>query len=193
MSPRLHIFLLLPQLCGGNANCVFDALLAGEEVGQATLEEEEAARVYQEGLGGERAVGTEVMWSQLCVVRGLLPTTDFLFFVKRTVKCMPDVAVLYKSASFFFQKSVCSQGSLPALRYRGISLDLRVFLTPNDPCSSRNLDCSSSPCLNPRKGLCRTNTFSSTGTPPCTDCPAGEVSGRGAKVCVPQGTRLTLV
>ncbi|CAM9717047.1 unnamed protein product, partial [Ectocarpus sp. 4 AP-2014] len=75
------------ELCGDNANCVFDALLAGEEVGQATLEEEEAARVYQEGLGG----------------------------------------------------------------------------------------------------LCTTNTFSSTGTPPCTDCPAGEVSGRGAKVCVPQG------
>ncbi|CAM9334004.1 unnamed protein product, partial [Ectocarpus sp. 13 AM-2016] len=72
------------DLCGDNANCIFDALLAGEDVGQATLEGEEADRLYQEAIGG----------------------------------------------------------------------------------------------------LCASNSFSSTGMPPCTACPAGEVSGTGATSCI---------
>ena len=43
------------QLCGDSAECIFDALLAGEEVGLATLEEIEANRAYQEAIGGENA------------------------------------------------------------------------------------------------------------------------------------------
>lgn len=49
--------LLISQLCGDNADCTFDALLAGEAVGQATLEAEEADRAYQEQVGGERVDG----------------------------------------------------------------------------------------------------------------------------------------
>lgn len=43
----------MSQLCGDNAACIFDALLAGEEVGQATLEAQEEARAYQEEVAGE--------------------------------------------------------------------------------------------------------------------------------------------
>jgi len=46
-----------PQLCGDNANCIFDAILAGEDVGQATLEAEEADRAFQEEVGGEKREG----------------------------------------------------------------------------------------------------------------------------------------
>lgn len=45
--------LLVFQLCGDNADCIFDAVLAGEDVGQATLEAEEEARAFQEEFGGE--------------------------------------------------------------------------------------------------------------------------------------------
>lgn len=36
-------------------------------------------------------------------------------------------------------------------------------------------------------GLCASNSFSSTGAPPCTTCPDGEVSGTGATTCIRQG------
>lgn len=43
----------MPQLCGDNADCILDALLAGVDVGQATLEAEEADRAFQEEVGGD--------------------------------------------------------------------------------------------------------------------------------------------
>eukprot|EP00903_Cladosiphon_okamuranus_P014055 g13064.t1 len=76
----------ITELCGDNADCTLDALLAGEEVGQATLAGQAADRAYQE-----------------------------------------DIA-----------------------------------------------------------GLCASNSFSSTGAPPCTTCPDGEVSGTGATECIRQ-------
>ncbi|CAM9692398.1 unnamed protein product, partial [Ectocarpus sp. 6 AP-2014] len=33
------------------------------------------------------------------------------------------------------------------------------------------------------RDVCKENTFSSDGLSPCTDCPEGETSGRGAVVC----------
>ncbi|CAM9172021.1 unnamed protein product [Ectocarpus sp. 8 AP-2014] len=75
------------ELCGDNTNCIVDALLAGEEVGRATLEAETENRIYQEEVGG----------------------------------------------------------------------------------------------------LCASNSFSSTGTPPCEACPAGEISGTGATTCTREG------
>ncbi|CAM9794094.1 unnamed protein product [Ectocarpus sp. 12 AP-2014] len=78
----------ITELCGDNADCIVDALLAGEEVGQATLEGQAEDRAYQEEVAG---------------------------------KC-----------------------------------------------------------------LCASNSFSSTGAPPCTTCPDGEVSGTGATACIRQ-------
>lgn len=53
VTPPHRVTSVCPQLCGDNANCIFDAVLAGEEVGQATLEAEEADRAFQEEVGGE--------------------------------------------------------------------------------------------------------------------------------------------
>lgn len=39
----------------------------------------------------------------------------------------------------------------------------------------------------PRLGLCAINTYSIDGTPPCTACPTGEVSGSGATSCTRLG------
>ncbi|CAN0388087.1 unnamed protein product [Pylaiella littoralis] len=42
----------ITELCGDNADCILDALLAGEEVGRATLEGQAQDRVFQEEVGG---------------------------------------------------------------------------------------------------------------------------------------------
>ncbi|CAM9855150.1 unnamed protein product, partial [Scytosiphon promiscuus] len=81
----------ITELCGDNADCILDALLAGEEVGQATLDGQAEDRAYQEEVAGK-----------------------------------------------------CADGG----------------------------------------GLCASNSFSSTGAPPCTTCPDGEVSGTGATACI---------
>lgn len=44
---------ILSQLCGDNAECILDALLAGEEVGQATLDAQAEDQLYQEEVAGE--------------------------------------------------------------------------------------------------------------------------------------------
>ncbi|CAM9558793.1 unnamed protein product, partial [Ectocarpus sp. 13 AM-2016] len=76
----------ITELCGDNADCIIDALLAGQEVGQATLDGQAEDRAYQEEVAG----------------------------------------------------------------------------------------------------LCASNSFSSTGGPPCEACPSGEVSGTGATTCIRQ-------
>ncbi|CAN0246475.1 unnamed protein product [Pylaiella littoralis] len=76
----------ITELCGDNADCILDALLADEGVAQATLDAQAEDRVYQENVAG----------------------------------------------------------------------------------------------------LCASNSFSSTGAPPCTTCPDGEVSGTGATTCIRQ-------
>eukprot|EP00752_Nemacystus_decipiens_P012284 g10890.t1 len=85
----------ITALCGDNADCILDALLAGEEVGQATLDGQAEDRAYQEEVAGE---------------------------------CADDGG----------------------------------------------------------RGLCASNSFSITGTPPCTACPDGEVSVTGATACIRQ-------
>ncbi|CAM9615249.1 unnamed protein product [Ectocarpus sp. 6 AP-2014] len=45
----------ITELCGDNADCIIDALLAGEEVGQATLEGQAEDRAYQEEVAGNNS------------------------------------------------------------------------------------------------------------------------------------------
>lgn len=56
-SSRHTVCKTLSQLCAGNADCTLDALLAGEEVGQATLDGQAEDRAYQEEVAGKCADG----------------------------------------------------------------------------------------------------------------------------------------